>query len=59
VQLRFTAKRLLKLPVVPVGRKRPCHTGCGGGFQVLMYGTLRDLATASDLLLLESEGMQP
>ena len=57
--MRFTGNGLLESPVVPVGRKRPCHTGRGGGFQVLMYGTLRDLATASDLLLLEPEGMQP
>jgi hypothetical protein len=59
VQLRFTAKCLLEPPVIPVGRKRPGHTGRGGGFQILMYGTLRDLATASDLLLREPEGMQP
>ena len=41
------------------GRQRPFHAGRGGGFQVLMYGTLRDQATAGDLLLLEPEGMQP
>src|SRR5688500_13146959 len=49
----------LELPVVPVGRQRPFHAGRGGCFQVVMYGTLSDQATAGDLLLLEPEGMQP
>ena len=45
--------------VVPVRRQRPSHAGCGGCFQILVYGTLGDQATAGDLLLLEPEGMQP
>ena len=49
----------LESPVVPVRRQRPFHAGRGGGFQILMYGTLGDQATAGDLLLLEPEGMQP
>ena len=52
-------QRSLDLLVVPVLRRRPLHAGRLRGRQVLMDGALRDGATAGDLVLAQSEGMEP
>src|SRR5450759_6042889 len=45
--------------VSPVLRRRPLHAGRLRGGQILVDGALRDGATAGDLVLAQSEGMEP
>src|SRR5450432_4843421 len=52
-------QRPLDLLVIPVLRRRPLHPGRLRGRQVLVDGALRDGATAGDLVLAQSEGMEP
>src|SRR5450755_4197599 len=52
-------QRTLDLLVIPVLRRRPLHGGRLRGRQILMDGALRDGATAGDLVLAQSEGMEP
>src|SRR5580658_3177622 len=47
------------LLVIPVFRRRPLYSGRLRGRQVLMDSALRDGATAGDLVLAQSEGMEP
>src|ERR1039457_1821508 len=52
-------QRSLDLLVIPVLRRRPIHASRLRGRQVLVDGALRDGATAGDLVLAQSEGMEP
>ena len=52
-------QRLLDLLVTPVLRRRPLHSGRLRGGQVLMDGALGKGTTAGDLMLAQSEGMEP
>src|SRR5450631_1412894 len=52
-------QRPLDLLVIPVLRRRPLHPGRLRGRQVLVDGALRDGATAGNLVLAQSEGMEP
>src|ERR1700722_15496133 len=49
----------LNLLVIPVLRRRPLHPGRLRSRQVLMDGTLRNGTTTGDLVLAQSEGMEP
>ena len=54
-------QRSLDLLVVPVLRRRPLHAGRlrGRRAKYSWTGALRDGATAGDLVLAQSEGMEP
>src|SRR5664279_1223429 len=52
-------QRALDLLVIPVLRRRPLHAGRLRGRQVLMNGALGNGATAGDLVLAQSKGMEP
>src|ERR1700735_265957 len=52
-------QRSLDLLVIPVLRCRPLHAGRLRGRQVLVNGALRDGTTAGNLVLAQSEGMEP
>src|ERR1700733_432692 len=49
----------LDLLIIPVLRRWPLHAGRLRGRQVLVNGALRDGTTAGDLVLAQSEGMEP
>ena len=52
-------QRLLGLLVIPVLGQRPLHAGRLRGGHVLMDGALGNGTTAGDLMLAQSEGMEP
>jgi hypothetical protein len=52
-------QRLLDLLVIPALWQRPRHAGRLGGGYVLVDGALRNGTTAGNLVLAQSEGMEP
>src|SRR5947209_17587819 len=52
-------KRLLHLLVIPVLWQRPLHTGRLRGGHVFVDGALGNGTTAGDLMLAQSEGVEP